>query len=81
MFNQIYRLDMTDDFKGEFQLVPTNEVEPHRNIYELGLCIYNKEGEQIDGSFDIPDIDSFIDYLDSIAKFNKNSKPDDMEEK
>lgn len=78
MENQIYRIEMSDKCKLEIYVCNTNEINPHRDIKEIGLAVF-KDGEQIDGDIDEMSLDSLIKFLtdckEHISKFNANSKP------
>lgn len=78
MENQIYRIDGSPKSEVEFFICSTNELDPHRNIKELGLVVL-KEGLQIDVSFDAEQLKSLIKYLNEakvyIDDFNSQSKP------
>jgi|SRR5690606_21168742 len=77
MENQVYRIRMSDEYKLELYVCDTNELNPHRDIKEIGVVVY-KDGEQIDGDIDEMELDSLIKYLtkckEYISKFNANSK-------
>ena len=81
MENQIYRLQLTDKSKLEFYVCSTNEINPYRNIKELGVCVLGKV-IQLDGDLDLIELDSLISYLkdcrDYIKEYNENSKPSDV---
>lgn len=82
-------LKQADDMILEFYVCKTNELNPHREIRELGVVIYegNKASRessgfrQLDNSneFDVEEIEKLIKYLHKvkkhIKKFNENSKP------
>lgn len=91
--DQVLQFPMTlkeqDDMILEFFVCKTNELNPYREIKELGIVIYEKDEEkrksddyrQID-NFDelgIEDIEKLIKYLQKVKKhikvFNENSKP------
>jgi hypothetical protein len=78
MENQIYRVQLTAENKLEFFVCSTNELNPHRNIKELGVCVLGK-GIQLDGDLDLSELDSLISYLQDcreyIKEYNENSKP------
>lgn len=71
----------------EIYICDTNELNPHRNIKELGIVVIDKEkqssGEfvQIDNGndFGVEEIEKLIKFLNKakkhIKKFNENSKP------
>ena len=81
MENQIYRVQLTDESKLEFYVCSTNELNPHRDIKELGVCVLGKV-IQLDGDLDLIELDSLISYLkdcrDYIKEYNENSKPSDV---
>lgn len=78
------------DMVLEFYICETNELNPHREIKELGIVMYEKDDDvrnsdnfrQMDNSndFGIEEIDALIKYLCKAKKhiktFNENSKPD-----
>ena len=78
-----------DDMILEFFVCGTNELNPHREIKELGVIIYEKDEEkrksdeyrQLDNSNEmgIEEIEKLIKYLQKVKKhiktFNENSKP------
>lgn len=82
MENQVYRIKMSDKYKLELYVGDTNELNPHRNIKEIGVLVF-KECEQIDGDINEIGLDSLIKFLtdckEHISKFNDNSKPTDKE--
>jgi hypothetical protein len=71
----------------EIYICETNELNPHRNIKELGIVIIDKEKQstdnfvQIDNNneFGVEEIERLIKFLNKakrhIKKFNENSKP------
>lgn len=80
MKNQIYRIDLSGDALCEFYVCQTNEVDPERDILEMGVVILDRPVSlQLDGDMDLDELDSLIDYLQDcrryIKEFNKNSKP------
>jgi len=89
MKNTIYQLHDTDSVlepnphKIEFYCCQTNEIEPLRDVMELGIVITGKDstGEhlQIDFSADEEELEELMEYLRNlqryISKFNKESKP------
>lgn len=79
MENQIYRIEMTDGHKLEFFVAETNELEPYREIKELGVCVL-KDNFQLDGELDDSQIDSLMKFLteakEHIKNFNLNSQPE-----
>ena len=80
MDNQIYRLEDGQGHTLEFWIVDTNDLNPTRDIKELGLTVYNKEGMQLDFDLEESSIKSLMNYLenahDHIERFNKESKPE-----
>ena len=52
MENIIYRLDDSQETKLDIMVVSTNEVEPYREIKELGICVFN-EDTQLDFSLKV----------------------------
>jgi hypothetical protein len=80
MENQIYRIKLSGDALCEFYVCKTNEVNPVRNILEMGVVILDRSTNlQLDGDIELDELDSFINYLQDcrnyIKEFNKNSKP------
>ena len=80
MENQIYRIELTDESKIEFYVCSTNEINPHRKIKEIGVCVLGKV-IQLDGELEISELDSLISYLKDcrkyIKEYNENSKQQD----
>ena len=90
---QIFQVPMAfgkgDDMILEFYICKTNEINPHRDIRELGIVVYEKdktlresdEFRQMDNcnEFDVEEIEKLIKFLNKakrqIKKFNENSKP------
>jgi len=90
---QVFQFPMTfnkaNDMILEFFVCGTNELNPHREIKELGVVIYEKdikkrksnEYRQLDNSNEmgIEEIELLIKYLHKVKKhiktFNENSKP------
>ncbi len=90
---QIFQVPMVwnkgDDMILEFYVCKTNDINPYRDIRELGIVIYEKdktlresdEFRQIDNynEFDVEEIEKLIKYLHKVKKhiktFNENSKP------
>jgi len=81
MERQKYEVRGTDNKTIEFFCCQTNDLNPTRDIRELGIVVFDKDGLQIDFDFDEKEFDSLIDYLDRLRdycrEFNKNSKPID----
>ena len=89
--NETFSIPMGWNKGGELQMeiyiCDTNELNPHRNIKELGIVVIDKEkqssGEfvQIDNGndFGVEEIEKLIKFLNKakkhIKKFNENSKP------
>lgn len=89
--NQIFSIPMGWNKGGNLQMeiyiCKTNELNPHRNIKELGIVIIDKEKQstdnfvQIDNSneFGFEEIERLIKFLRKakthIQRFNANSKP------
>jgi len=80
MENQVYRIEMSDKYKLELYVCDTNELNPHRDIKEIGVVVF-KDGVQIDGDIDEMGLDSLVKFLTDckkhISEFNANSKPTD----
>ena len=89
MKKTIYRLFDTDSVLDpnphqiEFYCCQSNELNPTRDIIELGIVITGKDSLgghlQIDFSADEDELDELIDYLENLKryaiKFNRESKP------
>jgi len=91
MDEQIFSIPMSWNKGGSLQLdfyvCDTNEINPNRDIKELGIVIIDREKQsaddfvQIDNSndFGVEEIESLIKFLHKvkkhIKKFNDNSKP------
>ena len=89
--NEIFSIPMGWNKGGPLQMeiyiCDTNELNPHRNIKELGIVVIDKEKQssdefvQIDNGndFGVEEIEKLIKYLNKakrhIKKFNENSKP------
>jgi hypothetical protein len=91
--DQIFQFPMTfnkgNDMLLEFFVCKTNDIDPYREVRELGIAIYEKDEEkrisnefrQLDNSNEIgiEEIESLIKYLHKVKKhiktFNENSKP------
>ena len=89
---QIFQVPMVwnkgDDMMLEFFVCKTNEINPNRDIRELGIVVYEKDKNlresdqyrQIDNSndFGVEDVEKLIKYLHKVKKhiktFNENSK-------
>jgi len=78
MENQIYQLQ-EKDIKLDFFCCQTNDLNPTREIRELGIVVFDNKGLQIDYSFDEHEFDSLIEYLTRLNKyckeFNSESVP------
>jgi hypothetical protein len=78
-----------DDMILEFYVCTTNELNPYRDIKELGIVVYESNDEkrksdefrQLDNYNDlgVEEIEKLIKYLHKVKKhiksFNENSKP------
>ena len=77
MENQIYRLKDGNASDLEFWIVHTNDLEPYKEIRELGISVTNK-GFQLDFDVDENELKSLIKYLEEsleyIEYFNKKSR-------
>jgi len=77
MENQIYRLKDGNRYDLEFWIVHTNDLEPYKEIRELGISVTNK-GFQLDFDVDENELKSLIKYLEEsleyIEYFNKKSR-------
>ena len=82
MENQIYRMRMESEVDLEFYICGTNELNPYRQIKEIGVQVIFKEN-QLDACLDVKELDSFIDYLtkcrDYIVDFNSKSIPEKID--
>ena len=78
MENQIYRAQLTNGGKLELYVCTMNEINPYRNIKELGVSVLGKV-IQLDGNLGLNELDSLISYLQDcreyIKEYNENSKP------
>lgn len=90
---QVFQIPMIfnngNDMILEFFVCGTNEINPHRELKELGVVIYEKDEEkrksieyrQMDNrnKIGVDEIESLIKYLQKVKKhikaFNENSKP------
>ena len=75
------------DLQMEIYICETNELNPHRNIKELGFVIIDNKKQSTDNfvqidngnDFGIEEIERLIKFLNKakrkIKKFNENSKP------
>lgn len=82
MENTIYRVDNFDgNHTLEIHICDTNELNPYRDIKEIGIVVLNREGLQLNVSIDENELESLIEYLRNaqrhIDNFNRNSKPKD----
>jgi len=77
MENQIYRLKDGNGYDLEFWIVPTNDLDPYKEIRELGISVTNK-GFQLDFDANENELKSLIKYLEEsleyIEYFNKKSR-------
>ena len=78
-----------NDMILEFFVCETNEINPYREIKELGIVLYEKDEakrksydfRQMDNmnEFGVDEIEKLIKYLQKVKKhikaFNENSKP------
>lgn len=94
--DQSFRVPMTSnrdsDMVLEFYICETNELNPYREIKELGVVLFEKDESkrnsdsfrQLDNSndFGVEEIDILIKYLQKakkhIKKFNESSKPKEI---
>lgn len=86
MENIVYQIFDTDSalakdvHKLEFYCCRTNEVNPDRDVRELGICVTNKGDMQIDFSLNQEELKSLVKHLgqllEYVEEFNSNSKPD-----
>jgi hypothetical protein len=81
MDNQYFRVKMygaKEETNVEFYVCDTNELEPMRDIKEIGLVMV-LDKDQFDGALNEKQLDSLIKYLTDcrqyINEFNANSKP------
>lgn len=78
MENVIYRIELNSDAQLEFYVCDTNELNPVRDIKEIGIVLL-EGNNQLDGQLNENELDSLIDYLNDckhyIAKFNEKSNP------
>jgi len=79
MKNQIYRIDLSKTAEAEFYVCETNELDPYRDVLEMGFVVLDRSNDlQLDGDMDLDEPDSLIKYLkecrECIYEFNKNSK-------
>ena len=90
---QIFQVPMVwnkgDDMILEFYVCKTNDINPYRDIRELGVVVYEKdktlresdEFRQVDNlnEFGVEEIEKLIKFLHKVKKhiktFNDNSKP------
>lgn len=70
-----YRIELTNGHTLEFYISDSNEVNPHKDIKEVGINIFTSDGGQIDGSLDSVELDLLIKYL----KLCKNHASDFLE--
>ena len=83
---QVFSIPMTfnrgNDMILEFFVCQTNELNPHREIKELGIVLYEKDFEvrqsdkfrQLDNNNEmgVEEIESLIKYLQKVKKHIKN---------
>ena len=90
---QVFKVPMGwnkgEDMILEFFVCKTNEINPNRDIRELGIVIYEGNDEKRkssefrqfdnDNEFGVEEIEKLIKYLHKVKKhiktFNENSKP------
>ncbi len=68
MINQIYRIEMSENKNLEIFICNTNELEPYRRIKEIGVVLIGNN-MQIDGSLDLPQLQSLIKYLEDCKEY------------
>jgi len=68
MENQVYRIEMSEKYKLELYVCDTNELNPHRDIKEIGVVVF-RDGEQIDGDINEMGLDSLIKFLTDCKKY------------
>ena len=68
MINQIYRIEMSENKNLEFFICNTNVLEPYRRIKEMGVVLIGNN-TQIDGSLDLPQLQSLIRYLEDCKEY------------
>jgi len=73
----LYRIRLTDGHTLEFYISDSNEVNPHKDIKEVGITIFTPDGGQIDGGLDSVELDLLIGYL----KLCKEHASDFLEER
>ncbi len=77
MENTIFRKKGSNNSEIEFYTFSTNEIEPYREIKELGIVVLHGE-KQFDFDLNENDIDELIKYLQDIkehvSQFNFNSR-------
>lgn len=78
MENTIFRKRGSGDSEIEFYTISTNELNPYRDIKELGIVILIGK-TQFDFDLNEMEIDELIEYLKRVkayvSEFNSNSKP------
>ena len=76
---EIEMLGRDEDTKLEFFICDTNELDPYREIKEIGIVIHGNKFGQLDGQLDVDQLKDLINYLNRckrrIIKFNSESKP------
>lgn len=79
MKNILFRTELHPKSILEFFICETNELDPVRDVLELGIIVSTEGNIPLDGELDVEEIDGLIEYLskarDYISKFNANSKP------
>ena len=78
MGNTIFRKRGSDKSEIEFYTATTNDLNPYREVKELGVVVLHGE-KQLDFDFNEMEIDELIEYLqrarEYVSEFNINSKP------
>jgi len=78
MENQIYRVELSQEKKLEFWISNTNTLNPSIPQKEIGIMVFDKGDFQLDGSLDMQEIDSLINYLQDAKRhcerFNSEQK-------
>lgn len=72
--NQVYRLKMTGNISDatlEVNVFDTNTVEPRKDIKELGIVVFDKNGMQLDSHLSLDEIESLINYLTACKTYIK----------
>lgn len=77
MKNEFYRISDTNSSLAEnrndieFYCCQTNELNPTRDIMELGIVVTDLKGLQIDFSLDQDELNSLINYLTRLYRYNE----------